>query len=271
MTGMGMKKLITTRAASLLIVLLSLTLASCVTVTESRFTKKKSPEKAVENYTQLGLGYLQKGRPDWARQRLQKALAIDPDHAPANDAMGLVWQTEGEMDLAEEYFQKALSNDSSFTLARHHLGRLYSQLKRYDEADEYLNKAATDRYYDNRASAYNDLALNAYRQGNTEQAIESYGQTLRIAPYNVDGLVNISTLLFEAQRYDESLKYYDRFERLVQREQTRQSAHSLWLGIKLATLQQNTQRAIALATDLKRNFPESVEYRLYQDSLSGAK
>jgi len=44
-----MKKLITTRAASLLIVLLSLTLASCVTVTESRFTKKKSPEKAVEN------------------------------------------------------------------------------------------------------------------------------------------------------------------------------------------------------------------------------
>ena len=57
----------------------------------------------------------------------------------------------------------------------------------------------------------------------------------------------------------------------MQREQTRQTAHSLWLGIKLVTLQQNTQRAITLATDLKRNFPESVEYRLYQDSLSGAK
>lgn len=266
-----MKTNITLRATNLLLVLLTLTLASCVTVTESRLTKKKSPEKAVENYTQLGLGYLQKGRPDWARQRLQKALAINPDHAPANDAMGLVWQTEGEMDLAEEYFQKALSNDSSFTLARHHLGRLHSQQKRYDEAEDSLQDAANDRYYNNRASAYNDLALNYYRQGSMEQAIDSYAQTLRLAPYNVDALVNISTLLFEAQRYDESLKYYDRFERLVQREQTRQTAHSLWLGIKLVTLQQNTQRAIMLATELKRNFPESVEYRLYQDSLSGAK
>ena len=63
-------------------------LSGCVTVTQDRFAEKASPDKAVENYTQLGLGYLQKGRPDWARDRLQKALEIKPEDPAANDAMG---------------------------------------------------------------------------------------------------------------------------------------------------------------------------------------
>lgn len=246
-------------------------LTSCVTVTESRLTKKASPEKAVENYTQLGLAYLQKGRPDLARQRLQKALEINEDHAPANDAMALLWQSEGEFDLAEEYFRKAIRNDGSFTRARHNLGRLYSQTNEFRKAETELKRASGDRYYNNRVAAFNDLAMNYYRQGKVEPAIAAYADALRIAPYNAEALVNGSTLLFEAQRYEESMKYFDRFDRLVQREQTAHTAHSLWLGIKLLTIRQETKRTVAYATELKRNFPQSVEYRLYQESLTGAK
>lgn len=244
-------------------------LQACVTVEESRFTRKASPEKAVENYTQLGLGYLQKGRPDWARDRLQKALEIAPNDAKANDAMGLVWQTEGELDLAEESFRKALKEDPEFTLARHHLGRLYARTKQYDEARGLLTDVANDRYYNNRVGAYNDLALNFYRMDNAQGAIEAYSQSLRLAPYNVDALVNISTLLFEAQRYDESLKYFDRFDRLVERDQTEHTAHSLWLGVKLLTIHQQTSRGVAMAALLKQRFPDSEEYRMYQESLNG--
>src|SRR5690554_7102437 len=64
---------------------LALSLVACVTVTESRITKKASPEKAVENYTELGLGYLERNRPDLARKRIEKALSIDSKYAPAND------------------------------------------------------------------------------------------------------------------------------------------------------------------------------------------
>ena len=254
----------------LIVSLAILSLQACVTVEESRFSKKASPEKAVENYTQLGLGYLQKGRPDWARDRLQRALEIDPNDPQANDAMGLVWQTEGELDLAEDSFKKALREDPKFTLARHHLGRLYARMKRYKEARDLLSEVANDRYYNNRVGAYNDMALNFFRMGNSQGAIEAYTQSLRLAPYNVDALVNISTLLFEAQRYDESLKYFDRFDRLVERDQTEHTAHSLWLGIKLLTIHQQTSRGVVLAAQLKQRFPDSEEYRMYQESLNGA-
>lgn len=259
------------RGRVLALVVLPLLLSACVTTTESRLTRKASPEKAVDNYTQLGLGYLQKGRPDLARERLQKALAINDKDAAANDAMGLLWQAEGEFDLAEEHFRRALKTDSKFTRARHNLGRLHLQMKEFSKAESDLKKASGDRYYDNRVGAYNDLALTYYRQGKVEEAIDAYNQSLRVAPYNAEALVNISTLLFEAQRYEESLRYFDRFDRLVQREQTLHTAHSLWLGIKLVNIQMNTQRAIAFATELKRNFPQSVEYRLYRESLSGAR
>lgn len=250
---------------------LALSLVACVTVTESRITKKASPEKAVENYTELGLGYLERNRPDLARKRIEKALSIDSKYAPANDVMGLIWQSEGEFELAEEFFLRSMKQDKSYTRARHHLGNLYLQMKQYERAEQELDRAAKNPYYDGRALAYNDLALMYYRQNRLDEAIDSYGETLRLSMYNVQALVNISTLYFEKQDYQKSQHYFDRLDRVVNRGQTNHTAHSLWLGIQLATINQNTKRAISLASVLKRNYPESNEYKLYQESLSGAK
>ena len=258
---------------SLLAVLLSLALVSCATVTESgsRLERKKSPEKAVENYTQLGVGYLQSGHPERARNRLQHALAINENYAPANDAMGMVWQTEGEFDLAEEFYKKALKNDKKYTPARHHLGRLYFQLNQQEKALKELQIATDDRYYDSRPEAFNDTALLYHRQDKPELAIQAYTQTLRLAPYNVEALVNVSTLYFEAQDFNNSAKYFDRLDRLAKDGRVAHTAHSLWLGIQLSTLQNNPQRALALASELKLNFPQSEQYQQYVQSLSGAR
>ena len=248
-----------------------LLLSGCVTTTTGGFSEKKSPQRSVENYTQLGVGYLQQGRTDWARDRLQKALEIEPDNAEANAAMGMVWQTEGELQLAETSYKKAISSDRKYTRAYHQLGRMYSANKRYDEAEKYLQKATEDPYYEARPTAFNDLAISYYRSGNESNAIDTYKETLRLSPYNVDALVNLSTLLFESQRYDESQKYFTRFDRLAERSQTRHNAHSLWLGIKLATIRRDTRKAIELAQELKQNFPDSNEYAQYQRSLEDAK
>ncbi|MCH2040699.1 MAG: tetratricopeptide repeat protein [Saccharospirillaceae bacterium] len=248
--------------------MLTLLLSACVTVVESPFNKKASPDKAVENYTQLGLAYIKNGRFDWARQRLNRALDINPDFAPAHDAMGLLWQAEGELDLAEESFKTAISLDEQFSQAKHHLGRIYTRTKRFEEANDELTVVAGNRYYENRVAAHNDLAINAYRWGKPDLAVKSYRESLRIMPYNVDALGNISTLLFEAQNYSESQKYFDRLDRLAKRQQTQHNAHSLWLGIKLAAISQNTDRAIQFASELKQNFPDSKEYKQYQQSLS---
>lgn len=260
---------IETWAKATSVLLLVLLLSACVTVTEGGFSEKESTEKTVENLTQLGMGYIQKGRYDWARERLQRALSLNPDYAPANHAMGLIWRKEGELDLAEEYFAKSISQDSDFRVAQHNLGRLYVQQKRYDEAEKHLSRAANDRYYANRVGAFGDLARASYQQNNPVAAIEYYRQALRISPYNQEALVNVSTLLFEEANYDESLRYFDRFDRLVKRQEAKHTSHSLWLGIKLSRFFGNSPRVSVLAGQLQTDFPNSKEFSQYVSSLRG--
>src|SRR5690554_6354760 len=162
---------------------LALSLVACVTVTESRITKKASPEKAVENYTELGLGYLVRNRPELARKRIEKALSIDSKYAPANDVMGPIWQSEGEFEQAEALFLHSRKQATSYTHARHHSGNLYLQMNQCEYAVHELDRAAKNPYYDDRALAYNDLALMYYRQNKLDEAIDSYGETLRLSMY----------------------------------------------------------------------------------------
>ena len=71
------------------LILITLLISGCVTTVESRLTRKANPDKAVENYTQLGLGYIQQGRYDRARARLNRALEINPEYPGANNAMAI--------------------------------------------------------------------------------------------------------------------------------------------------------------------------------------
>lgn len=72
------------------ILLLSLLLAGCVTTGDK--PRKVDPEAARDAYIQLGIGYLQKGETERAKQPLSEALKLDPRSASANMVLALVFQ-----------------------------------------------------------------------------------------------------------------------------------------------------------------------------------
>ena len=242
-------------------------LSACVTTTESSLTRKKSPEKAVENYTKLGLGYLQKERFDVAKQRLDRALEIDPDSAQANDAMGIYYLTQGEVELAEEYYQKAIDSDSDYLEARHHYAQLLMQQKRYDDACDELEDVVEDVDYQQRGRALQDLGKCYYSKGENDKAIAIYKKALRGRNFNASVLLNLSTVLFEQKSYKESWNYFLRLDDLVERKQTQHTAYSLWLGIKLANIQGDAKRSGRYARELTQKHKDSVEYQLYKKSF----
>ena len=127
-----------------LLLSISVLLAACVTTVESRLTRKADPERAVANYTQLGLGYIRQQRLVRARERISHALKIDSDYAPANNAMALLLISEGEAELAEGYFDKALSLDEGFSFGHYQYGLYLLQKQAYPQACAHLLRAAQD-------------------------------------------------------------------------------------------------------------------------------
>ena len=251
----------------IVVLIVGLSLSACVTTVENRLTRKADPDKAVDNYTQLGLGYLKKDNLVRARERLSHALKINSEYAPANNAMALLLITEGEPELAETYFKKAMALEENFSFGHYQYGMYLLQGQRYGEACRHLKVAAYDVEFQQRVSAFQNLGACYYRDNKASDAIKTYQHVLKIQRHNAHILVNLSTLLFDEGQFQQAQSYFDRFLRSVERKQSRHTAHSLWLGIKLAQVKGDLKQVTTLISSLARRFPDSTEYQLYKQSL----
>jgi type IV pilus assembly protein PilF len=67
-----------------------------------------SPQVRAQLHTELASGYYERGQMDIALDELNRAVALQPDYAPAYNVYGLVYATIGEDAKAEQSFARAL-------------------------------------------------------------------------------------------------------------------------------------------------------------------
>ena len=72
----------------------------------------------------LAIVYRNEKRPSDARAALDRALAIDPTHAVANNELGILLREAGKFEEAERAYRRALETDPNYALAHYNLGVL---------------------------------------------------------------------------------------------------------------------------------------------------
>ncbi len=106
----------------------ALSLSACISTTDSVFTDKADPEKALEYRVELARKYIGEGNWENAKRNLRLATEIDPNNAEVHEAFALVYQSTGEFELAEDSYQTAIRLDMNFSRARNNYAAfLYSQ------------------------------------------------------------------------------------------------------------------------------------------------
>jgi type IV pilus assembly protein PilF len=217
-----------------------LLLGACVTTTETVFTEKASPEKALERRVELARNYV--GERDWenAKRNLKLAYEIDPNNAEVHEAFALVYQS----------FSRARNNYAAF---------LYSQ-ERYEEAEKQLEVVSRDTLYEGRPRAFVNLGLCRQKLFDAQGAEEAFLRALSMDRTNRIALLEVAEIRFDAGDLENAGKYYDTYRSVVRR----QSARGLWLGIRLAreTGDRNAEGSYVLA--LSNMYPDSAEYQSYQ-------
>jgi arylsulfatase A-like enzyme/Tfp pilus assembly protein PilF len=129
-------------------------------------------------WTQIGLGYFNKGNLEKARESLEKAISLDPHNAIALSSMGTFHLSLFRLQKQKDDLEKAIT--------------YYSQAK----------KASPEL-----VSAINGLGVAFRYAGDHERAIACWKQVLDIDPGFTDIYFNLGITLIETGRRQEALKY----------------------------------------------------------------
>lgn len=235
-------------------------MGGCITTTESVFTEKASPEKALETRVELARQYIGEGNWADAKRNLKIAYEIDPNNAEVHEAFALVYQSTGEYEMAEENFEKAISLNSKFSRARNNYGAFLFSQERYEEAEVQLEYVTRDTLYAARPSAFVNLGMCRQRLFDSQGAEEAFVRALAMDRTNRIALLEVATIRFEAGDYPNATRYYDTY-RSVARQQ---SARGLWLGIRLAQASGDRDAEGSYILALSNRYPNSAEYQAYK-------
>lgn len=245
--------------------LVTLALSACVTTTDSRFTKKANPDKAVASYVALGVGYMNNGDMIMARKKIERALKIAPDSAAAHSAMAMYWLERGEPNLAGKEFEIAHDLDDEYSTNNYHYGRFLLTERNDEEGCELISVAANDFDYEARVSAYEDLGICLRHFGNTTEAIDAFEKAWSLDFNSTVSMLELSKIYIERKKYKQANRWFKRFEKAIRENKVPHSAGSLFVGSQLARAKRDRNALASYGFKLKKRFPNSEEYRRYKN------
>lgn len=248
-------------------VVCTLIITACVT-TGDVGKRKIDKQKALEANVKLGMAYLQQKKRDSALRAFNKALEFDDNSAEAHQGMALVHQLNGETELAEASFKKALRSRADFSRAGIEVsyGRFLRQQGRCTEAMKYFETASKDISYPNRFDALYYLGVCSQEMGDMAKAKASYEYALNLNNNYAPAALELAHMAFADRDYSNAKKYLD-----VYATNSRQSARSLWLGIRIERIFGNKDKEASYALALKNLHPYSKEYLEYKNLIENRK
>jgi len=219
---------------------------------------REGRDAARDAYIQLGIGHLQQGSTEKAKEPLRKALELDPSSAEAYSALAVVYQYEMEPKLADESYRKALALSQNDTRVLNNYGGFLFEQKRYPEAYAQYLKASEDTLYGERSRVFENLGLTALQMGKREEAKQHFQKALRLNSQRSVSLLEMAVLSYESNDYVAARSYYEGYI-----QQASQTPKSLLLGIRLARVFEDRDQAASLGLQMKRLYPGTPEYQQY--------
>jgi len=232
--------------------LTALVLAACAGTPQPSDTGPK--RQAAEVNTSLGREYLQRGQYEIALDKLKKALAADPNYAPAHTVIAVLYERLGETELAGKHYREAIDARPQNGDVNNNYGVYLCSRGKNEAAEPYFLKAVKDPFYSTPEVAYANAGSCMSDSKNFTIAEKYLRKSLDINPTFPDALIAMSSIKYELADYMAARAFLQRFE-----ANAAQNPESLLLGLRIERRLGDRKTAQQYESILLRKFPDSAE------------
>jgi tetratricopeptide (TPR) repeat protein len=201
--------------------------------------------------TNLAVALQAAGRLDEATGHYQRAIALQPDYAPAYNNLGTALRAKGNLNEAIATYQRALGLRPEYGEAHYNLANALTDAGRPREAAEHFRIAL--RTMRGSADVHNNLGIALMGQGQTTEAIAEFRTAVALDPESAVSHRNLADALSSAKQYDRAIEEFRRAARL---DPTGAAAYDL--GSLLLELDRTEEAIDAFRASLQQA-PESAQ------------
>ena len=211
-------------------------------------------EAALANMN-LGAGYLRQGNTTLAIERLQRALAQDPNLVQAHTTIAVAYNQIGNFDEAEEHFERAAQLEPGNGIAANaYAAFLCEHGNRWADAEPYFRRAAADTKYPTPEVALTNAGMCARDAGDLDAAEQNFRAALTRNPRHADALLSMLELSYQRGDNLQARAFVQRY--LEVRPAT---APVLLTCVNVERALNNAAAADRCAAQLRSGFPGSPE------------
>jgi type IV pilus assembly protein PilF len=163
----------------------------------SRATRSES---AARINLQLGVGYLQQGNLQIAKEKLERARSQDPHNPEVHGAMALLDQRLGKDKEADKEFRTALELDSHDPAMLNNYAVFLCSHQRPDEGVRYFEQAASNPLYRTPWAAYTNAGVCMRAAHRDPEAAQRFLRALQSNPAYSEAVYQASDLDYQQQK-----------------------------------------------------------------------
>jgi len=250
------------RVISAAVLMLALFSSGCVSTTTGTPPPEMDEVDAAESNYQLGARYYQNGSFELARDRLLRAIELNPRHAMAYSTLGLTYEKLDNPRLATEYFEKSVRvAPRNFDVLNNYAVYLCNT-RDFSGARRYFERAAGHPENDDAEVTLTNAGTCMLQQPDAEAAEAFYRQALEHKETYGEALLQLSLLKFRQQDYLHARAFLQRYM-----SSNITTAGILYLAAEIENKLGNDRGREEYVDRLLREFPQSPEARR---ALSGS-
>lgn len=233
-----------------------LLLAGCVTSTTTSTAKFEESDDAAAQYLTLGARYYQAGSFELARERLERALELDPKLAKAHYTLALTYEELGNVRLATEHYGQAVRVAPDDFDARNAYAVFLCRQRQFDEAVSQFDRAVKISENNYRHIMMTNAGACMTQKPDFAKAEAYFRDALRERSTYGEALLQLAALKFKTEDYLQARAFLQRFL-----AGNKASPGVLYLGVQTEKALGDERAATDYMNQLLRDFPASPEAR----------